>query len=163
MAFYISNSRLGLFSSANKPPQKDKTLFLKRRDKELNTGINYFDYIPEKDIDIHDWLSMEKRMAVSFLLRQMIRISRRIPVLFPKLTDIYAEYFFKPAMIKSGVRFLSAYNKIYTTRLHAAILCCLLEKRCILFDNSYGKNSGFFNTWLKDLDGINFIPAASSN
>ncbi|KAB5164633.1 polysaccharide pyruvyl transferase, partial [Bacteroides thetaiotaomicron] len=30
-----------------------------------------------------------------------------------------------------------------------------LYKRVYFLDNSYGKNSSFYDTWLKDLDSVN--------
>ncbi len=50
-------------------------------------------------------------------------------------------------------------QRIYSTRLYAIILSLLLGKDSDLywFDNSYGKNSSFYETWLSDLDGIKFI------
>lgn len=53
--------------------------------------------------------------------------------------------------------FVNSYNYIYTTRLHIAILATLLEKPCTFIDNNYGKNSGFYQTWLNDIDDIIFI------
>jgi pyruvyl transferase EpsO len=153
MAFCIPDGDLKSFLVK----RKNKTLFLRRTDKELSIIINYSDYISEREIDIHDWPSMERCRASYFLLRCFLWAGRKIPVIFPKLADMYASIFFKSAMIKTGVRFLSNYDKIYTTRLHGAILCCLLESPCILFDNSYGKNSNFFETWLSDVKGIQFI------
>ena len=60
-------------------------------------------------------------------------------------------------MIREGVKQISQYENIYSTRLHAAILSVLLEKQFVLFDNSYGKNSSFYETWLNDLDDVKFI------
>jgi exopolysaccharide biosynthesis predicted pyruvyltransferase EpsI len=51
---------------------------------------------------------------------------------------------------------LSKYDYVFTTRLHGAILSLLLHKKFTFFDNSYGKNKGFYDTWLKDVDGIKF-------
>jgi pyruvyl transferase EpsO len=133
-----------------------KTLFVKRTDQEINTHIDYFAHINENNIDISDWPPMEKETIVAFLLRCFLWINRRMHILFSKITDLYACYIFKQNMIKIGVRFISKYKKIYTTRLHAAILCCILEKPFILFNNSYGKNSSFFKTWFSDLDDIEF-------
>jgi pyruvyl transferase EpsO len=62
-------------------------------------------------------------------------------------------------MIREGVKQISKYENIYSTRLHVAILSVLLEKPFVFFDNSYGKNSAFFETWLSDLDGAKFINA----
>jgi pyruvyl transferase EpsO len=152
MAFCISSALLQKY----KKKQSNKTVFLKRNDREINNTINYSNYIENKLVEIADWPSMEKGMISSYLLGKLLAVSRRIPFLFPRITDIYAQYFFKPDMIKKGVRFISEYEKVYTTRLHAAILCCLLENPFVFFDNSYGKNSGFFETWFSDLDGVEF-------
>jgi pyruvyl transferase EpsO len=152
MAFCISSNKLKKY----KNKQINKTLFLKRNDRELNNSINYADYIESKSMRIADWPSMEKRMISKFFLWRCLRLSHRLPVPFSKITDIYASYFFKSAMIKTGVKFITKYEKIYTTRLHAAILCCLLEKPFTFFDNSYGKNGSFFETWLSDLDDVEF-------
>jgi pyruvyl transferase EpsO len=134
-----------------------KDLFLKRTDKELNTTFAYSNCFDEKNIDVSDWPTMEKRTITIRLLHYFLALNRRIPFAFSGLTDIYASCFFKRDMVKAGVKFISGYNKVYTTRLHAAILCCLLGKPFVFFDNSYGKNSGFFETWFSDLDGVEFI------
>ena len=52
---------------------------------------------------------------------------------------------------------LGAYKTIYTTRLHAAILGALLGKKVVFMDNSYGKNRGFYETWLKDCDAVKMM------
>lgn len=54
-------------------------------------------------------------------------------------------------MIEVGVKFLSKYNTIYTTRLHGAILSVLMGKSFFLINNSYGKNKNYFQTWFYDL------------
>jgi len=138
--------------------QNNNYLFLKRRDKELNTSIDYSKYIRESEFNTHDWPSIEKTILSYFLLKCFLWINRRLPF-FNRIIDIYASILFKPDLIKIGVNFLSKYEKVCTTRLHGAILCCLLEKPCVFFDNSYGKNSAFFETWLSDLDDIMFISA----
>jgi len=159
MAFCIPQKILKKYMSK----QEHKTLFLKREDKELNDALDYTKYISEKEYDILDWPSMrkEKKKQISlYFLRCFLLANSKIPFVFRTLTDIYASAFFKSAMIKTGVKFVSKYEKIYTTRLHAAILCCLLEKPCVLFNNSYGKNSSFYETWLKDVDGMELLPHA---
>lgn len=71
--------------------------------------------------------------------------------------DLYFQNFYKANLIKSGVRFVSSYKEIYTTRLHVAILCVLLSKPFVFIDNTYSKNLNFYKTWLHDLDNVNFI------
>jgi pyruvyl transferase EpsO len=153
MAFCIDTAELKRYQGK----ALTKNLLLKRTDKELNTGVDFARYAREAETDTADWPSMEEVLFSVRLLNYCFSLKRRLPLLFTRPTDIYASAFFKPAMIKTGVRFISRYNKIYTTRLHGAILCCLLEKPFTFFDNTYGKNSGFYDTWLSDLDDAQFI------
>ncbi|GAB2671447.1 polysaccharide pyruvyl transferase family protein [Paenibacillus thermoaerophilus] len=46
-----------------------------------------------------------------------------------------------------AIRLFSSYRKVATSRLHGHILCCLMDKENVLFDNSYGKNSNYYRTW----------------
>jgi pyruvyl transferase EpsO len=150
MAFCIPPEHLRGYLSK----QADKNLFLKRGDKELNTSRS--NHIDKEHFDISDWPVMEKKTVYVYVLWCFLWLSRRIHVLFPQITDLYASFLFRPNMIRTGVKFISKYHKIYTTRLHGAILCCLLGKPFVLFNNSYGKNRSFFETWFKDLDGAEF-------
>lgn len=57
-------------------------------------------------------------------------------------------------MTRRGVEFVSQYKAVYTTRLHVMILSVLLEKPVQFIDNSYGKLSSFYDTWLKNCRGV---------
>jgi pyruvyl transferase EpsO len=148
MAFCISTDRLKQYQHESKD---NKILLLRRTDRELRD--NYDSVIIEnKDVTVFDWPSIEKNTISSLLLNGLLRICKKMNFLFSVFTNYYASNYFKYNMIKLGAKFIYQYEKIYTTRLHAAILCCLLEKPFILIDNSYGKNRSFFETWLADLD-----------
>jgi pyruvyl transferase EpsO len=155
MAFFMYNNSDLL--KTNHIASKESAVFIKRKDKELNTNYAYSDFINEKYFATSDWPAFEKQPLSLLILRRLISLNLRAPFLFSKATDIYASLFFKRNIIKSGVKFVNNYNKVYTTRLHAAILCCLLEKPFLMFDNSYGKNSSFFQTWLTGLEGAELI------
>lgn len=140
------------------PVTSDRSLFVKRRDKELS-NIDYHLYFV-KEVEEHDWPSYER------VSKQMTRYSILVhyrsclsSVGCAWLPDYYANHYLRPHYVQMGVNFLSEYNYIYTTRLHVAILSTLLHKPYTFFDNSYGKNSSFFNTWLNDIDEIKFISA----
>lgn len=60
-------------------------------------------------------------------------------------------------LINQGVVFLSVYNLVITTRLHGHILALLLGIPSIMIDNNYGKNSRFYNTWLKDIPNSKIV------
>ena len=85
------------------------------------------------------------------------RLLRRIqshPRLLHNLQDWYAQNIYRPYMVKTGVNLINPYDIIYTTRLHGMILSILLGKKTVVIDNSYGKNSSYYNTWLKDCDNV---------
>ena len=59
--------------------------------------------------------------------------------------------------IRKGIHFVNGYDIVYTTRLHVAILSVLLNKQVYFFDNSYGKNSALYNTWLLEFPNIKLV------
>lgn len=147
MAFCIPVEQLQQYAK----PVLDKTLFLKRRDCELQKS----EYrIPNQfPLEICDWPSMEHIDIVQQGMRCMILL-RKLGV--PYLEDWYSNKIYRSNLIKKGVEFVSQYKEIYTTRLHVAILSTLLGKPFHFLDNSYGKNKNFYDTWLTDVDGIMF-------
>ena len=60
--------------------------------------------------------------------------------------------------MEEGVKFINEYEEVYTTRLHGYILSVLLAKRVYMIDNSYGKNSNFYNTWMTDFENSYLLP-----
>jgi len=131
-----------------------EVLLMKRTDKELLEEYDYKSFITVPgSIDILDWPTKQKGNLIQKVINRPLH--RNSP--FKSFADYYAYNFYRPYLIKKGVQFLSAYQHIYTTRLHGAILATLLQKPYTFFDNSYGKNKGFFDAWLSDLEGVNFI------
>ena len=148
MAFYINTKDL---QSYIKPTKKD-ALFIKRTDKEFKDN-RYESYLPQ-EYDVHDWPTMERRYAEEKwheCIKYYLKIMRNTCL------NLYYSYIYEPYLIRHGVQLISEYNHIYSTRLHGAILSVLLGKPITIFDNSYGKNSSFVNTWLNDIPGINLI------
>ena len=145
MAFYIDMSRW-----QPSPITKDK-LLLKRTDVEYKSNPILQQLEQEPGMDVSDWVTYERSN-----IRK--RTLRRIKKVLPFLYDWYAQKRFLPYQIALGVQQLSRYDRIYSTRLHAAILSILLRKtdKLTFFDNSYGKNKQFYATWLSDLDGLTF-------
>ena len=132
-------------------------LVVQREDKESK----YFDFstikFSSEKVDFRDWPCMEKRLIQTEIGFKLIGVHRRIGDFMDFAMDLYFQNFYKANLIKSGVRFVSSYKEIYTTRLHVAILCVLLSKPFVFIDNTYSKNLNFYKTWLHDLDNVNFI------
>lgn len=144
MAFCIPRNRLvsSLVRSTG------KNLYLKRNDIEFLED-DCRQYIREP-VEIRDWPTMEIIPLSAKMLNLFIKLSLN------RLSDNWALYL-KRLLIHEGVRFITSYDKIYTTRLHVAILSILLGKPFVFFDNSWCKNSSFYLSWLSDLDEIKFI------
>ena len=135
-----------------KPAVTKETLLLKRDDKELKEYNELNKLIQQGNITVCDWLPFTEDCWQKTWFR---RTRKYIPAMY----DWYAHNIFRPYMVNSGIQLIGSHKKIYSTRLHAAILSILLDKAEDLtwYDNSYGKNSSFYDTWLSDVDGITFI------
>ncbi|MEO8576519.1 MAG: polysaccharide pyruvyl transferase family protein [Gemmatimonadales bacterium] len=55
-----------------------------------------------------------------------------------------------------GLDMLSEGKLVITDRLHGHILAMLMQIPTILIDNSYGKLSSFYDTWMRDVAGVRF-------
>lgn len=163
MAFCIPESFLKKYIQ----PKQNKQLFFKRKDKEL-CEFNFSDYLKHPNIEEHEWPSMEQNSfntKVLNILKRIHDLSKRIGVCYKisgRLVDFYAVKIYMPGLLKIGIRFISQYNYVYTTRLHGAILSVLLKKPITFFDNSYGKNSSFYDSWLKGNNNIQFVKKNNS-
>ena len=146
MAFCIDMMRW------QKPNVTKEALLLKRNDKELKDYSEITKLVEQGNVTICDWLPFTEECWQKTWFR---RTKKYVPFMY----DWYARNIFRPYLINSGVQLIGSYKKIYSTRLHAAILSILLDKAEDLtwFDNSYGKNSSFYETWLSDVEGITFI------
>lgn len=151
MAFCIPYRELDRY----RVKEMGQILYLKREDKELNIS-EPSDAILMKQADVKDWPGMSKPIMIS---RVLIRLVAERKYFYWCPWGIYginliAKYIHRPILFRLGIRFLSRYQTIYTTRLHTMILAILLRKKVSFLDNSYGKNSAFFDTWLKDVNDV---------
>jgi len=139
------------------------TLFLKRTDKELApyAYVKLIDML--RSADVRDWPSMEKNPLCWKLYRTLCKSGHYIKKRFKfcqlsriilKSSDWYYHELCREHLIREGIRFVNRYRNIYTTRLHVGILSILLDKEVTIFDNSYGKNSSFFETWFRNTEGV---------
>lgn len=153
MAFCINPAQLTRYMKQ----ARDISLIVKRQDKE-QSDFDFLSLHPSyKDIVTRDWPSMEKRTFTTEIGVKMTGFHRHFGAFLNFITDAYFNHYYKNQLIKTGVEFISSYKEVYTTRLHVAILCTLLEKPFYFINNSYGKNLTFYETWLQDVDNIFFI------
>lgn len=134
------------------PEAKYEDLLLMRNDRELKESESLEIIKTQTGINITDW----KPFTEESWQKKWLRRTRKY---MPLIYHWYAKNIFRPYMIKSGIKLIGQYKRIYSTRLHAIILSILLgrESDMYWFDNSYGKNKNFYDTWLNDVDGLTFI------
>lgn len=150
MAFCISTIHRKKCNSIS----EKKSLYLKRSDKEF--GSSAVD-LPT-DLDVHDWPTFEKKYFVVRVLNGLLRIKSYCNMrILNTMLNCWAYKRLRRDLIYIGICFLSQYDKVYTTRLHVLISSILLGIECCVMDNSYGKNSSFCQTWLKDLQGLDLL------
>lgn len=153
MAFYIGRIHALCHSAGN-------TLFIKRVDAESSSDNSY----DERRFNrISDWPSFQHSLTISsFIAKVLNNLYQKIrfkPLrqLINRLWNLYFPTHCK-MMIREGIQFISPYSHIHTTRLHGAILAILLGKEdIVIYDNSYGKNYTFYQTWLKDFPNVRLL------
>lgn len=137
--------------------RRDRVLFLKRNDVEFLDNLN-FSIIPENS-EIHDWPTLERFWWIQNKYVAFKRFS--LKKWYPKILLHFEDYIWQklilPYNLRNGIDFVNKYDSIYSTRLHVAILGALLNKNVYFYDNSYGKNSSLYDTWLKDFSNVHFI------
>lgn len=138
------------------------SLFVKRMDKEFAEN-KYYSLVP-KDATVSDWPTFVNKEYKEYkylriLNRYCSAIDRRLNTNIDNIViDLYWKKVLKNKNINLAINFINEYKKIYTTRLHAAILSVILNKPNItVFDNNYGKNSSFVDTWLYDVDVLRLL------
>ena len=135
MAFCINPEEI---KAEIEPADKD-TLILMRKDKE----IQLVDSEEYQNVSFEDWPEIKESGAQAW---------HHLMTHTPEESDDYFvnEYF--PQRIDSGIKFVSSYKEVYSTRLHVSILRLLLDLPVVMLDNSYGKNKSFYKSWLQDTE-----------
>ena len=135
MAFCINPQELQADMTTETTRQN---LILLREDKELKEKKQPDKYV---NASFSDWPNIKKSSeeAWDFLMTHNNS----------ETDSFFIEEFF-PREIKAGIKFVSSFKEVSSTRLHVAILRLLLGLPVKMIDNSYGKNFNFYNTWLKD-------------
>lgn len=147
MAFCMDMSRFAFGGQRSERP-----LLVLREDKEFKSLAALERLRSSGEYEISDWPTFASRTRIE---RWRDRLQEKRGFLGRRLYDLFMRKVYRPYLIREGVRFVGAHDKIVTTRLHACILSVLLDRReIVVFDNSYGKNAGFVTTWLADCDGV---------
>jgi exopolysaccharide biosynthesis predicted pyruvyltransferase EpsI len=107
---------------------------------EIPTGVEMTDWLDEQTTPTcqRNW-SLSERLA---------KDGSQWKVLLPPLMENFNEL--ARERLRRGCEILGRGRSVITDRLHGHILCMLLGIPHVLIDNSYGKVSGFYETWTSD-------------
>lgn len=152
MAFCIDSEKLKqLYCETT-----DKDLVFKRVDKESSSISMLDEYLNGRKYAVSDWPFYEGGDSKAEKLYSLLNNGAYTEA------DRYAQEIYLPERFKVGVEHISKYSRIFSNRLHGVILALLLEKEVYVLDNSYGKNSQYYNTWLKDTTNVHLLTTHSS-
>lgn len=117
-----------------------KILSLVRRDIESPRSVD------PRSIQKHgfDW---DDLISISEILT--LRVYQLLRICSPNLAIKLWHKNSKDVIFKSCDYFYN-HDVVYTDRLHGVILASLLGKQVMMYDNSYGKNSSYYECWLKE-------------
>lgn len=137
-----------------------QSLYFRRKDSEFNEELKGNENIN----DTLDWIDIVQSNN-QFILRNLgVKITKNIrkyllkwgirenSFLISNINFFRNWYLLKvmyPYFLKKSVEAFLMYDKIYTTRLHGAILAEMLHIEVELFDNTYNKLNNYYDTWFR--------------
>lgn len=151
----MAQSLWGVFPNQQREDVREKLLLMIRRDIEKGSATELSNvYNATESIDWDDICSdFDRRcMRVAHLFEKMNRI---IPgSIFPG-NSLW--YYHTDKLVARVNKIFMAHELVITSRMHGHILSCLLNVPNRIIDNSYGKNSGYFESWTKGTTGSELI------
>ncbi|MGS0695185.1 polysaccharide pyruvyl transferase family protein [Shewanella sp. 0m-4] len=122
----------------NEDTQVKRVLNLKRKD--IESCGNDAEFIKKE----FDWINI-LTLSDHFILKYFKKL-QSIPVLKYKLAKNWKIQ--SDALLFSSSNYFLQHELVHTDRLHGLILSVLLGRQVVMSDNSYGKNSAYYNQWL---------------
>lgn len=151
----MAHSLWSVFPKQKKSDLKRNTLWMIRNDIE-KTSLKGFVNAPSAS-EYRDWDDICSNLDrfVMKSLSKFERINNRIGTnIFPtvKLWDSYTD-----SLVARVNDYFLQHKEVITSRMHGHILCCLLDIDTKLIDNSYGKNSSYYNEWTNKVEKCNLV------
>jgi pyruvyl transferase EpsO len=110
----------------------------------------------DQPLDWSDFTTRRDRM-VNLLTRRTDQVNG---VTGRKLVPVERFWYgYTDRMVARSIDRILAYDRIVTSRMHGHILACLLGMKTVLLDNSYGKNSTYFEAWTNRVDDCELFAA----
>lgn len=108
--------------------------------------------------DYLDWGSLYSRFEQKSI-KLIVRLIQRGSGL--PMHTIWAKY--TDYLVNKAIKRFGSYRSVQTSRLHGHILSCLMDKPNVLLDNSYGKNSNYYQTWTSGIKTASLVVEGQSS
>ena len=127
-------------------------MWLRREDRE---AVLEFDAHAERGIVVGDWLEADES-SVQRLRGWIEPMVARAPAALAFAEPIVGTLYDTQAQdrLEAGCLLLAQGEVVITDRLHAHILCLLMEIPQVLLDNSYGKVKRFHDCWTAAVESV---------
>ena len=140
-------------------------LCLLRTDKEVTFDHQVVRSIlaaSDKSFEVCDWTTQSRHLLAQ-LDTGLNKLTRRFPAITAPFRSMAMRLRQQSAAqrLLYGIELLSKGSIVVTDRLHAHVLCCLLEIPHIVFDSLGGKISAFHATWMEDSPTTQLISSPS--
>lgn len=134
---------------------KTDKLWMLRKDIE-ETNVSDFPNVPSRD-KFEDWedICTDRDRKVLSLIENAERFNRHIYSKLVPAPSLWGSY--TDRLVDRINHYFMSHDTVITSRMHGHILCCLLGVKTQLLDNSYGKNSGYYMSWTKDVPDCELI------
>lgn len=143
----MAHSLWDIFPKQDKNAIKRSTLWMLRKDIE-QTNISELDGIPDIS-QFEDWgdICTNKDRSFMSMLVKAERINNTLCRYIIPVSEIWGKY--TDSLVARVNNYFMEHEEVVTSRMHGHILCCLLDMNTKLLDNSYGKNSTYYDAWTK--------------
>lgn len=151
----MAQSLWNIFPQQKKGDVKKKTMWMIRRDIEkTDLSVLGENADPNEFVDWYDICSDGDRRFMK-TMHLFEKLNKRIPGnIFPTNT---LWYWYTDKLVARVNSLFMSHESVVTSRMHGHILCCLLKMPTQLIDNSYGKNSGYYESWTQGVPGCELI------
>ena len=138
--------------------EKGSQLKLVRQDLEASTAPSGLTNIKGTVVDWDNGTFSYSRQLLHLLIVNTVKAVGRYG---PPVNLHSLWYWHQDKMVQDGIGLFSRYEAIVTNRLHAMLLGLLLGRNVSAWDNSYGKLSAYYDSWLHDVPNLEFYRAPS--
>ena len=152
-AYLMPDMAHELYGKLPKSNKQEGTLYFLRNDIEKTPLPSRLQQeIQNQDrVDWSDLLTKyDHRTAYAVVKMMQVNSKLKSHILEEVIFKVWEAH--SKALVSRMSKKFSSYEKVVTSRLHGHILSCLMDIPSVIIDNSYGKNSAYYNLWTKDLE-----------